>query len=99
MSESILEEVQKSAAKAMWTSKDRIIFTAIRTVSPEFISLNPDTIAEAGRRGKFVTFFDRTEIFYWDSLPLVKFWPLESSMTDNSINFTQKYKILYPSPV
>jgi len=98
MSESILEEMQRSVVKAMYTSKDRLIFTAIRTISPEFISLNPDTIAEAGRRGKFVTFPDRTEIFYWDSIPTIKFWPFESTMDGYKIGFTQKYQLLYLVP-
>jgi hypothetical protein len=46
-------------------------------------------------RAEFVTHHDKREVFMFDGVAMVEFWPHNTTMMAHSLTITQKYRKLY----
>lgn len=78
------------AMKALAQGRDKILVNAINFKIGEGWALT-DII----KRGRFIVYPSKLETFVFDDVPLVDFWPHETTMLANSLTITQKYRKLY----
>lgn len=102
----ILGEITANLTASMGAGRDDIILTAIRNVSKTdavlmeairnkcLMGLTSADISEIRSRGHFETYPDKTEIFFWDGKPLVKFQPMEIHHEGGKITASQPYQLL-----
>jgi hypothetical protein len=90
--DSPVSKITADISVSMGIGKDTIIMQAItNTGESGFMLLNTEAFR---RRGRMEVYPNKTEIFLWDNVPLIKFYPMEINMENGKIIASQPYQVL-----
>lgn len=88
----VMSTITADLSAGMGHGKDAIIVQVILdTGEVGFTMASTEAIR---KRGRFEIYPDKTEIFLWDNVPLLKFYPMEVNMENGKITASQPYQVL-----
>lgn len=92
----MLDDLIHNIAKQQAQSRDNILVTALETLG---VSVSDALDAKNPRRGQVLVYPDKREVFVWDGIPLIEFFPMTMRQElgpDGSVKIVvdQKYKVL-----